>query len=608
MPRRFLPLILTGAALIAPASASAHGGSLHAARARAAQTLHKAMAVAHGHGVKTGHELTPLLKDLAVRLKYLTGTQKREATRMLLRPTLGQANAGETGYTVPEHDPPYCTLHFCIHWVDSTDDAPSLADNDHDGIPDYVEMMDGVFEHVWDVENGQLGWRPPTPDGALGGNDKTDVYIKQLGPSQIFGYSAPDPGQKTNSQSAYLVMDNDYRQSEYPRYSNPLPPMEVTAAHEYNHVLQFGYDVLQDTWLFESTAVWMEDKVYDDVNDYLSYLTPWSQLSQVPLTRFNSNDSTDPLNVKVYGDATFPRFVDAHYGQEAIRGAWEESLKTTPPSFAPAAYDRSLRLHGAGGLFNVFTDYVAQVAEWRTAAEGWHDGNLFPDMQRVRTPLKVNGPGLAGTLDHTAFALLNVLPSGANRIKLFAGVPKGDQGAIALVGRTGDDTSGTPTISLMRLPAGGSGSVTLNNAASFSRITVVLVNADSSQSGFSNTLGDWVFKRDHQSVFARVSTDFTSPQLRKRSARRSDSHVVIRLQFSESVGPINSRTITLRGPGGHRVRAHVRYDSRTHRATITSSSGVRDGTRVTVHLDGNIVDNGGNLLPQSQRNWSFTAR
>ncbi|MFL5885320.1 MAG: Ig-like domain-containing protein [Thermoleophilaceae bacterium] len=605
MLRRSLPLIVCGAALIVPASAGASGGGLTAARARAAHTLHKAVAVAHGRGVKTGRELTPLLKDLDVRMKYLTGAQKREATGLLLRPTLGQTNSGEAGYSVAEHDPPYCTAHFCIHWVDTTDDAPSLADDDHDGIPDYVETMDGVFEHVYDVENGQLGWRPPNPDGGLGGNDKVDVYIKQLGPSQIFGYSAPDPGQRSNSQHAYLVMDNDYRQSEYPRYSNPLPPMEVTAAHEYNHVLQFGYDVLQDTWLFESTAVWMEDKVYDDVNDYLSYLTPWSQLGQVPLTRFNSSDSTDPYNVKVYGDAVFPRFVDSHFGADAIRGVWEQSLNTTPPSFAPAAYDRSLRLHGAtGGFFDVFTDFVAHLPEWRATADGFRDGNLFPDMQRVRTSLRVNGPGLAGALDHTSFALMNVQPTTSSRIKLFGGAPKGDEAAIALVGRTGDDINGTPTIALKRLPKGGDGSVVLDNAPSFSRITVVLVNADATQAGFSNALGDWVFKRDGEQVFARVSTDFTAPTLRKRSGSRTK----VKLQFSEAVGNVSSRTISLLGPGGHHVRARVHYDSRSHRVTITPTRSLHGGTRYTVHIGGGIVDNGGNLLPQSQRQFTFTAR
>jgi hypothetical protein len=601
--RRTACLVFACAALAVPAQAEA-GGGVRAARARAAHTLHAAVAVAHGAHVKTGHELTPLLKDLDVRMRYLTAAQKREAARLLARPTLGETNTGESGYAVSEHDPPYCTLHFCIHWVDSTDDAPSLADNNGNGVPDYVETMDGVFEHVYDVENTQLGWRPPKPDGSLGGNDKTDVYIKQLGPSQIFGYSAPDPGQRTNSQSAYLVMDNDYRQSEYPRYSNPLPPMEVTAAHEYNHVLQFNYDVLQDTWLFESTAVWMEDKVYDDVNDYLSYLTPWTQLSQVPVTRFDSNDSTDPLNVKVYGDAVLPRYVDGHYGQDAIRGVWEQSLSTRPPSFAPAAYDRSLVMHGAGGFFNVFTNFVAQLPEWRTSAEGWHDGQLFPDMQRVRTSLRVNGPQLSGTLDHTTFALLNVQTPVPSRIKLFAGAPEGDQAAIGIVGRTGDDVSGAPTIRLVQLPRGGTGTAVLDNANTFSRVTVFLVNADAAQKGFSNVLGDWVFSRDGQTVFARVSTDFTPPVVSNRSERRK----AIKLQFDEAVGPVNSHTITLRGPGGRRVHIRVRYSGRAHRVTIVPAQGLRIGSRYTVRIGGSLVDAGGNLVPASQRKWTFTAR
>ena len=58
-------------------------------------------------------------------------------------------------------------------------------------------------------------------------------------------------------------MDNDYDADEFPNYTDPLAPMQVTAAHEYNHVLQYGYDALQDTWMFESTATWAEDKVFD---------------------------------------------------------------------------------------------------------------------------------------------------------------------------------------------------------------------------------------------------------------------------------------------------------------------------------------------------------
>src|SRR3989442_13976818 len=104
----------------------------------------------------------------------------------------------------------------------------------------------------------------------------------------------------------------------------------------------------------------------------------------------------------------------------------------------------------------------------------------------------------------------------------------------------GDEISGTPTILLKRLPRGGDASVVLDNAAAFSRITVVVVNADASESGYSNQLGDWVFKRDGQQVFARVSTDFSPPRLRKHSTKGSGGSIVIKLQFSEAVGNVNA--------------------------------------------------------------------
>src|SRR5206468_2337700 len=83
---------------------------------------------------------------------------------------------------------------------------------------------------------------------------------------------------------------------------------------EYNHVLQFGYDFAQDTWMFEATAVWMEDRVYNDVNDYLQYMAPWAQLSFLPITQFDANDQTDPYNIKVYGDSVLNRWIDSPYG------------------------------------------------------------------------------------------------------------------------------------------------------------------------------------------------------------------------------------------------------------------------------------------------------
>jgi hypothetical protein len=51
-----------------------------------------------------------------------------------------------------------------------------------------------------------------------------------------------------------MVMDNDFSQAEF-GYADPSYPLSVTAAHEYNHVLQNAYDYLEDPWMFEATAV-----------------------------------------------------------------------------------------------------------------------------------------------------------------------------------------------------------------------------------------------------------------------------------------------------------------------------------------------------------------
>ena len=48
--------------------------------------------------------------------------------------------------------------------------------------------------------------------------------------------------------------------------------MQVTAAHEYFHAVQFAYDFFEDGWFMEATATWAEDELYDSVNDNVNYL------------------------------------------------------------------------------------------------------------------------------------------------------------------------------------------------------------------------------------------------------------------------------------------------------------------------------------------------
>jgi hypothetical protein len=621
VPRHLAPIAIALLAAASPAAAAAaerpgtHGIHSATARREALQSLDRAKRIADGRGVDTGRELTPALRELAIRLRSLPTSRRGEAVRLMARPTQDQTQPGEEAYDPAAVEHSFCSEHFCIHWVTDDpqpaerNDMPPLASADGDAIPDYVQTMSGVFENVYAVENVQLAWRPPTSDGTRGGDgDKVDVYIKQLGNQGIFGYSTPDPGQQSSSQAAYLVMDNDFSHAEYPRYSDPLPPMEVTAAHEYNHVLQFGYDVLQDSWMFEATAVWMEDRVYDDINDYVSYLPAWSQITQVPLTAFNASDLTDQLNVKVYGDAVWNRWIDERYGQETIRAAWEDSLQTKPPSFAPAAYDATLRARGIS-FADAFARFAADTAEWRSTAGGFEEGPTWPDIQRAsRTTLIPDGTGVTGRLDHTAFALINVEPTQDARIKLVASLPRGTRGAFALVGRAGPPESGAPTVALIRAPHGGQTSVAMDEAGRFSRVTAVLVNADISQGGFSQVNGDWDFTKDGQEIAAHVSTDFTAPSVRKRSPKprgRVGRGSTVQVTFSEPMDSVSSRTVDLLGPGGKQVSARVTYDKRKHRARLDPKRPLLARTRYLVKIGSTVVDRGDNKLAASERTWAF---
>ena len=595
-------------ALAAPAAASA--GARHRG---AVAALRKAEAVRHGND--RGTELTPLLKELSNRLRYLHGSERRRAERLMLRPTANQTQPGEESYAVPEApQSPYCSPHFCVHWVavntPSDRDAPPSKDTDVDGIPDYVETMSDVAEHVHQVENVDWGWREPVGDGSRGGDlDKTDIYLKEVGDDGIYGYSTTDPNQKGSSQFAYLVMDNDFKQTEFPRYANPVLPMEVTAAHEYNHILQFGYDWLQDTWMFEATAVWAEDKVYDSVNDYVSYLKSWAELTQVPLTTFDALDFSDPVNLKVYGDAVWVRWLEAHFGLDVVRGAWEHSLDTNPPSFGPLAFNRALIDHGSN-FFRAFTHFAADTAEWRSSAGPFEEGRTWPDVRRASKKALVPGTLLRGELDHTAYALHNVSAGDAKRLRLVGRLPHGVPGAFALVGRTGPVTSGSVEVHLQRLPAGGRARVTVQHPGRFSRLTAVLINAAIAQDGFRPDLGDWDFSRsDGKPVSALITTDFAPPRVLHRNPKPDTRDVSRRTRvsmgFSEPVRGVSTRTLKLIGPDGHKVNARVHYDAHDRRARLEPKERLRRHTGYLVKITGGIVDRGGNGVRDSYRTWSF---
>lgn len=236
-------------------------------------------------GEPEGADLTVALRDLAVAQEDLPRDLQDDAASLLARPNCGEAvtniecapNSGLPHYTVPEAAPVCGTSNVCVHYVTATADASS---------PEVAALVrDKVIEVA--ARYAAAGYRAPVGDGTAGatsgvvpppltgvnGANVFDVYLADLGTRGLYGYCTTDTRVSGHvTAQAYCVLDNDYATSQYGPVPGPLANLQVTAAHEYFHAVQFAYDVNEDGWLLEATATWAEDEVYDDINDNRQYL------------------------------------------------------------------------------------------------------------------------------------------------------------------------------------------------------------------------------------------------------------------------------------------------------------------------------------------------
>ena len=500
-------LRIAAVALVAAIALPAPVAQAKPTRAQAKAALVKVQQLREGHGVHTGHELTPALRDLFRSLPALSGDDRTAAESILARPDDEQKDPDDTHKWTPRVEAggsPRCGAHFCVHWTMLGADASNAS---------YAQSMLDIFENeVYPCENGTaaascagspgLGWREAASDAPLGGDARVDVYIEDLFTNEhVFGYVALDPGQSVDPavpHYAYMVMDKDYtRYSSDGSAASGLAAERVTAAHEYNHILQNAYDYLEDRWMFEATAVYMEDKVYPANNDYLNYVTAWVANPKQPLTAFPSS------NLKAYGSAVWNHWLDHRFGSAVVRGAWEQSVGAA--NFAPGAYSAAISAAGGADFSDEFNRFAAAVAEWQAPDAGFPD--RYPDVARDAV-LATGTQTVPFSLPHTTFAFFDVPipPTNPPTIRLTGRLPAGTAGAIALVARVGQDPAAGPvTTSLTPMPTGGIAAASLDNPAQYGHITAVVVNSDPSRGGFDPALDDYVFTKDAGDVVVSMA-------------------------------------------------------------------------------------------------------
>ncbi|MCX7359651.1 MAG: DVUA0089 family protein [Alphaproteobacteria bacterium] len=165
------------------------------------------------------------------------------------------------------------TPNFRVHYTLEGPDASTEA---------YARATADALEHVLHEQVDRIGWAAPIrdPDGRyrayIGQANGNMGYTKPV--EMVFDNRNTPNVRERAAARAVFVIDNDFRGMG--KKAPPESLMRATATHEFNHVVQFGYDSLEGlNWLYESTASWTETTTVgadQDATDYveLDYASP----------------------------------------------------------------------------------------------------------------------------------------------------------------------------------------------------------------------------------------------------------------------------------------------------------------------------------------------
>ena len=205
---------------------------------------------------------------------------------------------------------------FRINYDSTGANAVPPIDLNLNQVPDWVEETGFAFEHSYRLEVDTLGYKEPLNFSRA--PFYYPIYIEDL--NTDYGYTE-SINQITSNPDTYttsIFIENDYVESNYATHG--YDALRVTCAHEFFHAIQFSYVFrFEDVWYYESSATWMEDVAYDDVNDYYAYLP----------ALFSNPQSTMTSQGIEYAMCVWNHMIEKKYGRQTIRKSWENMVTMT---------------------------------------------------------------------------------------------------------------------------------------------------------------------------------------------------------------------------------------------------------------------------------------
>lgn len=300
-----------------------------------------------------------LANQIRVRLAQFSPEQRILLSKMVFRPVLPLYAISPNG-------------RFRIHYTLTGSDAVSGVDADGNGVPDYVDVAANSLETAYRVEVEELGFKAPPADDADG--PEWDLYIENVNDS--YGSTMPDRllGVNPDVFTSYMQVDNGYESTD----TKGLNGLRITIAHEFFHMIQLGYNArsdqngdFTDLFLWEASCTWMEDVVFDGINDYYFYLDDFFKTNN---KRFDTADGW-----REYGLCLWFHFLEKHLGTRSfVLSIWNQLYQAE----AVEANDRALRNFGT-----TFSDELGLFYAWNTmtgtradTVRFYPEGNAYPEI------------------------------------------------------------------------------------------------------------------------------------------------------------------------------------------------------------------------------------
>jgi hypothetical protein len=261
---------------------------------------------------------------------------------------------------------------------------------DDQDILDYVSLVLNAAKKTWQVEIETLGFIEPRHSDTK----KIDIYI---GNKQAYNYET----------ESYETISSNYAgwATSYPSDNSPFfllnnilsnEQIEVTIAHEFFHTIQYAYfdetkinddKWFKNIWWLEATAVLMEDEVYDDVNDYVRFLSPFFTDSTKSIEIYDGSHE--------YATVIYAKYLKEKFGFDIIKKTFQR-----------------IETSGDKGYFEIIADLLKEdysttlqkelleFAKWcgdPSSPSHFEEGSLYPSITHFTkdTLLSVEKGGIA---------------------------------------------------------------------------------------------------------------------------------------------------------------------------------------------------------------------